>query len=212
MLVNLKKILKERVRFLRDAVLYRPWGVSMGPRSLIRRPYQIYNRQLIKIGEDCRIGRSVVLSPHLRYGNQVFHPELILGNDVYIGSYCQIHAIQSVRIGNGCVLSDYIYISDNAHGLDPMGPPIMKQALESKGPVNIGNRVFIGLGSTVVSGVTLGDHCVGGSRSVVTKSFPAFSMIAAIAGALSGVSAIAACSSARACSPAIGVSGRRTRA
>ena len=54
----------------------------------------------------------------------------------------------------------------------------MEQPLESKGPVTLGRHVFIGYGSVVLHGVSLGDHCVVGARSVVTRSFPAYSMIA----------------------------------
>lgn len=83
-----------------------------------------------------------------------------------------------VEIGSGCVLSEHVYVSDIAHGLDPRGGFIMEQPLESKGPVRIGKNVFIGYGCSILPGVTLGDHCVVGTRSVVTHSFPAYSMIA----------------------------------
>ena len=150
----------------------------MGKDSFIRSPRWIYNPHRIQIGSDCRIGHYVVLCPHERYGEQYFDSRLQLGDDVYIGAFCQIHAIDSVSLGEGCVLSDYIYISDSAHGLDPNGVTIMKQPLTSKGPVKIGRRVFVGLGSSIMSGVSLGDYCVVGTRSVVTRSFPAYSMIA----------------------------------
>lgn len=41
------------------------------------------------------------------------------------------------------------------------------------GRVTIGNRVFIGAGSTVLPGVTIGDDAIIGAGSVVTKSIPA---------------------------------------
>lgn len=40
-------------------------------------------------------------------------------------------------------------------------------------PVTIGNRVFIGAGSTVLPGVTIGDDCIIGAGSVVTRDIPA---------------------------------------
>jgi acetyltransferase-like isoleucine patch superfamily enzyme len=48
----------------------------------------------------------------------------------------------------------------------------------SKGPVRIGRGTFLGYGSRVLTGVTLGDHCVVGANAVVNRSFPAYSMIA----------------------------------
>ena len=54
----------------------------------------------------------------------------------------------------------------------------MKQPLESKGPIKIGQHCFLGLGCSILPGITLGDHCVVGTQAVVTKSFPSNSMIA----------------------------------
>src|SRR5579883_2735617 len=82
-----------------------------------------------------------------------------------------------VEIGDGAVLSEHVYLTDCVHGFDPLGPPIMEQKIASKGPVKIGRRCFVGFGSTILPGVTLGDHCIVGARSVVTKSFPPFSMV-----------------------------------
>ena len=130
------------------------------------------------MGADCFIGRMAVINPLVRYGEQPQQGEIVLGDNVYIGGFCQLHAMQRLEIGDGCVLSEHVYVSDLAHGLDPLGPPIMEQPIESKGPVKIGKRVFIGYGCSVLPGVSLGDHCIVGTRSVVTRSFPAYSMIA----------------------------------
>jgi acetyltransferase-like isoleucine patch superfamily enzyme len=170
--------LKASLKAIVKAVALRPFGVTMGARSLIMFPRRLHNRRRIRLGADCRIGRGAVLHPIIAHGHVRHHGEIVLGDDVYVGAYCNIHCISRLEIGDGCVLSDHVWLADDAHGLDPLGPPIMAQPLESKGPVRIGKRVFIGYGSSILPGVTLGDHCVVGTRSVVTKSFPAFSMVA----------------------------------
>lgn len=160
------------------AILFRPRLGKLGEHSYIYLPRQIMNKKLIEVGRNCRIGKFSVFEAITKNGAQNFVPEIILGNDVYVGRYCQIYSIDSIRIGDGCVLSEYVYLSDSAHGFDPYGGLIMQQDLESKGPIFIGRNTFLGYGVSVMPGVTLGENCIVGTRSVVTKSFPDFSMIA----------------------------------
>ena len=85
--------------------------------------------------------------------------------------------MDEITIGDGCVLSEHVYITDLMHGLHPDQGLIMQQPLQSKGPVRIGSGCFLGYRAAIMPGVTLGDHCVVGANSVVTKSFPAYSML-----------------------------------
>ncbi|XHS80307.1 acyltransferase [Burkholderiaceae bacterium UC74_6] len=172
--MKVKQALKQAVKDL----LFRPRGVVMGPRSAFRLPRNIPNRDRIQLGSDCSVGRFSLFHAHKQYAGVPLNGSITLGNNVYIGGFAQLNAMHPMQIGDGCVLSEFVYISDSAHGLDPRAGLIMQQPLESKGPVTIGCNVFIGYGCVVLHGVTLGDHCVVGARSVVTKSFPAYSMIA----------------------------------
>jgi acetyltransferase-like isoleucine patch superfamily enzyme len=168
----------KRAKQLILKIMYQPKGLHLGENSSVRRPYWIENASHVWIGNNSSIGHYASMIPILKHGEQTFDPKLVIGDGVYIGGFCQLQAIDGIEIGDGCVLSDYVYIENAAHGIDPEGIAINEQPLESKGPVKIGKRVFIGLGSSILSGVSLGDHCVVGTRSVVTKTFPAYSMIA----------------------------------
>ncbi len=161
-------------------LLCRPFGVAMGAGSIVAWPRKLRNRDRITMGVDCRIGPYVVFNPLRHYGSMPLPGHIVLGDDVYIGGFTQIHAMDRIEVGEGCVLSEHVYVSDIAHGVDPQAGPIMAQPLESHGPVVIGKRVFIGYGCSVLPGVKLGDHCVVGTRSVVTRSFPAYSMVAGV--------------------------------
>ncbi len=50
--------------------------------------------------------------------------------------------------------------------------------LEITKPITIGNRVYIGVNTTILPGVTIGDNVVIGACSVITKDIPANSVAA----------------------------------
>jgi len=136
------------------------------------------NKNKIRLGSNFTMGKSSLLYPIEFYKHQKFDPSIKIGNDVYVGSYTQLHAVGAMSIGNGVVISDHVYISDVAHGLMPDQGLIMDQPLNSKGVITIGDNCFIGYGASVLPGVELGQSCVVAARAVVTRPFPDYSMLA----------------------------------
>lgn len=155
-------------------------GIQYGENSFIDGPtLQIDGAQYIRLGKDTGIGRNAWLGAFDSYLNQKFTPSIVIGNNVRIGNYVCITAIDRVQIGDGCLFSEYVYISDHGHGYDPtLNLSPKEQNLTSKGPVEIGCNSFLGYRVCILSGVTLGKNCVVGANSVVTKSFPDYTMLA----------------------------------
>lgn len=157
------------------------FGIILGNNSYFEKPMQINGGHYIHIGDNSSIGYSAWLGAFDKYLNQEFSPSITIGNNVRIGNYACITAIDKVEIEDGCLFSEYIYISDHAHGIDAsQGTSPKDQDLYSKGAVRIGKNTFLGYRVSVLPGVTLGKHCVVGANSVVTKSFPDYSMVAGI--------------------------------
>jgi len=152
---------------------YRPSGVAMGPRSYIFRPFAINQRHTLTLGAGCEI-----LADSYIWTREAGTPKVRIGDGTYIGRHLYLTAVGTISIGARCVLSDYVYITDCAHGLDPAGAFILHQPLESKGLVEIGDGCFLGFRAVILPGVTLGPHCVVGANTVVTRSFPAYTMVA----------------------------------
>lgn len=73
------------------------------------------------------------------------------------------------------VFGDNVFIGPNC-GFYTAGHPIdsieRNKGLEFARPIIVGNNVWIGTNVTVVPGVTIGDNCVIGAGSVVTKDIP----------------------------------------
>lgn len=167
------------VRFKRLILLERPFRLGLlGKGSLVRWPRTLQGRKFIRIGKETKVLSNSFMLAVSKYGEQRYRPSIQIGDNVYIGRHVYLVACDEIQIGDGCVLSEHVYITDLNHGYDPMGGPILKQAIESKGQVKIGPNCFLGYRTAVVPGVTLGEWCIVGANSVVTRSFPAYSMIA----------------------------------
>jgi len=143
--------------------------------------FMIDGPERIALGNGTRVGKNAWLSCYDRYQEQAFTPEIIIGNNVRIGNYACIVAIDRIVIEDDCLLSDYVYISDHFHSYDSsLEMPLASRPLEKGGSVTIGSRTFIGMRASILPGVSLGKNCVVAAHSVVTRSFPANSMLGGI--------------------------------
>lgn len=174
-MLNTKTLIRGLIR---ETLCRPPRASRSGARSYIYRPRRIDGAQFISIGARSTVDRFGWLSALSSYAGVQFRPELVLGQDVHIGRYCCVTAIQSIVIEDGCLLSEHVYISDHGHGLDPQEGLLVDQKLVSKGPVRLGAHTFVGYRACILPGVILGKHCVVGANSVVTRSFPDFSIVA----------------------------------
>jgi len=167
-------------RLIRKAVYPNPRGVSVGDGSRICRPRRIRGGEYLTMGDRAWIEAHSSIEAVCKWRAQRFQPRISIGSDVYIGRYFFMTAVGMVRIDDGCVLAEHVYITDCGHGLDPREGPIMERPLFSKGEVVIGARTFLGYRSCVLAGVELGENCVVGANSVVTRSFPSHSMVVGV--------------------------------
>lgn len=149
--------------------------------SHVFRPYRIDGASHIEIGNRSTVDKHGWLSALDQYAGQEYNPRLSIGNDVHIGRYACITCVSEVVIEDGCLISEHVYIADAEHGHDPQAKLLVNQGLITKGQgVWIGAHSFIGYRVCILPGVRLGKHCVVGAGSVVTHSFPDYSMVAGI--------------------------------
>ncbi len=132
----------------------------------------------IDIGINVTMNGIVHLETYSVYNNisTGYRPRIMIGDGVSMMSGCYISCIDSVEVGNGCLLGDNVFISDNAHGNCTLQESLTKPAdrpLHTNGPVIIGSNVWLGRNVCVLGGVSIGDGAVIGANAVVTHDIPA---------------------------------------
>ncbi len=100
-----------------------------------------------------------------------------IGRNVAVNHGVYIQGHDCVTIGDNVVLSPRCMILDSGLSVDDVS--LGKERKEHiKTMTNIGHNVWVGAGAIILPGVSLGDNCVVGAGSVVTRSFPASSLVA----------------------------------
>ena len=93
--------------------------------------------------------------------------------EIVIGSYCvlstgvRIRSALSVHVGDNVMMAESVFITDadwhdHYHRIYP----------GKREPVRIGNNVWLADSVSVCKGVTIGDNCIVGTASVVTRDIP----------------------------------------
>lgn len=99
-----------------------------------------------------------------------------IGDDCMINTGCHLVAAESITIGAGTAIAEYVSIRDQNHVFDFENS--VRSAGLSVAPITIGKNVWIGRGVYIGAGTILGDGCVVGANSVVHGEFPAGALIA----------------------------------
>ena len=150
------------------------------PRArLIRKGHHIRGKKSIEVN----VGLTIGYNCRIECGGDARKKKLIFGKNCVIGDYAHIVANNSVTFGDNVLIASRVYLSDTSHGnykgnnqSSPNKSPNDRDLIFNS--ISIGNDVWIGENVCVLPGVTLGNGCIVGAGSIVTKSFPENVMIA----------------------------------
>ena len=146
-------------------------------------PNQLLGLKYIKIGEGTHLNKGIILTAWDSYAGEKWTPSIKIGNNCHIGEFTHITSCNNIEIGDNLLTGRYVYISDNSHGTANFSQMKIHPAnrfLYSKGPIKIGNNVWIGESARILAGVSIGDGAIIGANSVVTKDVPAYSVVGGI--------------------------------
>lgn len=156
-----------------------------GQDIVLGRAVEIEHPEFVSLGDGVCLGDYCwlsVLDKNLETGRPTLelHPELTIGDGTYVGRFGTIACINRVAIGRNVLISDRVYIGDSLHGFERRDLPIKDQYMVSRGPVEIGDGTWIGIGVSILPNVKIGLNCVVGAGSVVTRDIPDYCVAAGV--------------------------------
>jgi acetyltransferase-like isoleucine patch superfamily enzyme len=111
-----------------------------------------------------KLGKNVTILPGVLFRA----PALVsLGDGVYINYRCIFTGQERITLAARCSVGPGVTFASSSHQLDLTGSR-RAGPLES-GPITVGEGVWIGANSTILSGVTIGAGCVIGAGALVLK-------------------------------------------
>jgi acetyltransferase-like isoleucine patch superfamily enzyme len=121
----------------------------------------------IEIGENVKISKGVIID--------CFGGKVIIGNNVFIGPYTVIYGHGDVSIGNDTLIGMGCKIISANHAI-PTPDKLIRMQPDRIRSIVIKKDVWLGADSKILPGVTLGNGCIVGAASLVTKDLPDYSV------------------------------------
>lgn len=131
----------------------------------------------VVIGEETILKEKVVVYCQDDYKDA----KITLGKKCWIGDLTFVSCINSITIGDNFTTGRFCLITDNSHGefsKNHLAIHPMQRPLVSKGPIVIGDNVWIGEGVTICGNVKIGNGVIVAANSVVTHDVPDYCLVA----------------------------------
>jgi len=110
------------------------------------------------IGKNCNIGQNVVISP-----------KVVLGNNVKVQN--------NVSVYSGVVCEDDVFLGPSMVFTNIINPRSAIIRRDKYQITTVRKGASIGANATIICGNNLGEYCLIGAGSVVTKDVPAFALV-----------------------------------
>ena len=143
---------------------------KVGDNVVIEKHVLVFHPENISLGNNVYIGHSTILKGY--YKN-----ELIIGDNTWIGQGCFFHSAGGIVIGRTVGIGPKVNILTSYHKDESPEVPVMVNELLFS-PVIIGDGCDLGVGSTILPGIRVGEGSIVGAASVVTHDVDPYTVVA----------------------------------
>ncbi|MEM1355062.1 MAG: acyltransferase [Planctomycetota bacterium] len=167
-------------------------GVQFGKNVALRHPGKMQIGTGTAVDDDCLLDARGTTEAGFVIGEQVLIARACLvqaktdagsvkiGDRCSIGGQSTITSTGGIELGASVLIAGQCYIGGGRYHTDRLDVPMMDQGMYSRGPVVIGDDVWIGAGARVLDGVKVGRGAIVGAGAVVTKDVPEFAIVAGV--------------------------------
>ncbi|WP_447035646.1 CatB-related O-acetyltransferase [Vibrio alginolyticus] len=178
MINNVVIYTKSIVKYLIITKFIRGFTSIIGDKVNYEKSSKIISSKLVgkvDIEEKVTIYKSTILG-NVSIGSNTY----ICGPNVFICS-----KVNRIKIGKYCSIARNVNIQEYDHRINMFSTSFSalrtkyneSELVQSKGEVEIGNDVWIGANSTILSGIKIGNGAVVAAGSVVTKNVPPYAVV-----------------------------------
>ena len=153
------------------AFYWRALGMAVGPSVRLGKLVVTWPHK-ISLGARCSLEDGIYFNAA---GGYSAGQTILIGMGTFIGNHCEFNAIESIRVGENCLIASGSRFIDHNHGTDLSTP--MKLQREVSAPILLGSDVWIGANCVVLKGVVIGEGAIVAAGSVVTKSVDPYTIV-----------------------------------
>jgi acetyltransferase-like isoleucine patch superfamily enzyme len=165
-------------------------GLIVGRGVTVRHPQKIHLGDSVVLDDhsviDARgagegevvIGDKVIIGRHAQLLAKNGH--IAIGSGSNIGAASCIVSRGGVSIGRSALIGGECHISGGVFYTEDLDVPIMHQGIYTRGPITIGDGVWLGMKVGVLDGISVGTGCVIGAGAIVTRDVPDYAVAAGV--------------------------------
>lgn len=160
--------------------LYHAKHIQAGRRFNLEESCEIggLSKRGVVFGDRCTVGRSAIIRP-----TNVLLDEpgegLRVGNGSNIGAFSYIGCSGYIEIGENVMMGPRVNLMAENHNFERTDIPMKDQGV-TRSFIKIEKDVWLGAGSTVLAGVTIGRGSIIAAGAVVTKDVAPFSVMGGV--------------------------------